>query len=315
MESPQFSRSYFSLLGVIVLSTLIGCGSVGGQLTGSQTSSASLAFGHVFVIMMENKEYDDVIGSSQAPYINKLARTYASASSYYAIRHPSLPNYLALVSGSTQGVTDDCPDCSYDAPNLADQLDAHHKSWRSYAEDIPGPCFNGPFGDTKSPQGKPLYARKHNPLMYFKDISGNSQRCNQVVPLSQFAGDLQKNQLPDFASIAPNIIHDMHDGSVRDGDDWLASFVPQILDSPAWKTDGVLFILWDEGSSDDGCCGSATGGHTIALVIAANGKRAYQSKVQYTHYSVLRTIEEVWQLGFLGNAGADETRSMMEFVQ
>lgn len=211
-------------------------------------------------------------------------------------------------------MTTDCGDCSFNAPNLVDQLDAHQKSWKAYMEDMPAPCFNGESSGGIGPFGQ-LYVRRHNPWMYFQDISGNPTRCNQVVPLSQFAGDLQNNQLPDFVWISPNLQHDMHDGSIEDGDSWLSSFVPQILDSPAWKDNGVLFILWDEGTTNAGCCGDAAGGHTIALVIAAKGKQGYQSQTPYTHYSVLRTIEEGWQLGLMGGAGDPGTQAMSDFFQ
>ncbi len=272
----------------------------------------SSGFGHIFVLLMENKEYGDIIGSSKAPYINSLAQSYGSAAQYYAIRHPSLPNYLALASGSTQGMTSDCPDCSFNAPNLVDQLEAHNKSWKAYMEDMPSPCFNGESSGGIGPFGN-LYVRRHNPWMYFQDISGNPARCNLVVPLSEFAGDLQANSLADFVWITPNLQHDMHDGSIEDGDKWLSGFVPQILNSPAWKDNGVLFILWDEGTTNAGCCGDASGGHTIALVIAARGKQGYQSQTSYTHYSVLRTIEEAWQLGLMGGANDPGTQSMTDF--
>ena len=311
-----FRDRYPILVGVILVSALFlgGCAVENPPWINQGASRSVPDFGHVFVIMMENKGYDQIIDSDQAPYINELARTYASASGYYAITHPSLPNYLALVSGSTQGIHDDCPDCSVDAKNLVDQLEEHGKSWRSYAEDMPEPCFNEGFGPD-GPQGKPLYVRRHSPFMYFSDISNNPQRCSQVVPLSQFSADLKGNQVPDFTFISPNMIHDMHDGSVRDGDNWLASFVPQILDSAAWKDNGVLFLLWDEGKGNEGCCEVASGGHTAALVIAANGRRGYQSDAQYTHYSVLRTIEDSWQLGYLGEADGELTISMAEFFQ
>ncbi len=272
------------------------------------------SFGHVFVLLMENKEYGDIIGSSKAPYINGLAQSYASAAQYYAVRHPSLPNYLALASGSTQGTTTDCGDCSFDAQNLVDQLEARRKSWKAYMEDMPRPCFNDESSGGIGPFGQ-LYVRRHNPWMYFQDISGNPARCNQVVPLSRFAGDLQGNQLADFVWITPNLQHDMHDGSIEDGDKWLSTFVPQILDSPAWKDNGVLFVLWDEGTTDAGCCGDAVGGHTIALVIAARGRQGYQSQTPYTHYSVLRTIEESWQLGLMGGANDPGTQTMSDFFQ
>jgi hypothetical protein len=210
-------------------------------------------------------------------------------------------------------MTTDCPDCSFDTRNLADQLEEHRKSWSAYMEDMPSSCFNGASAGVHGSPGQPLYVRRHDPWMYFTGISNDPQRCNRVVPLSQFASDLQTGQLPDFVWITPNTIHDMHDGSVRDGDSWLASFLPPILDSPVWKKNGILFLLADEGQSNQGCCGNAAGGHTVALVLAAEGKRAYESSTPYTHYSVLRTIEESWQLGLLGHAGDPGALPMADF--
>lgn len=273
-------------------------------------------FGHVFIIVMENKEYGEIIGSDDAPYINNLARTYALATRYYAIRHPSLPNYLALVSGSTQGMTSDCSDCSFKAPNLADQLEAHQRSWGADMEDMPEPCYNGAYaGGPLAFLGVASYARKHNPWMYFEDITSDPARCGRVVPFTQLATDLAAGKLPDFVWITPNLKHDMHNGTVADGDGWLATTVPPLLASPAWRDNGVLFIVWDEGTSDAGCCGNAAGGHTPAIVVAADGKRGYQSPFPYSHYSLLRTIEDAWQLGYLDHAADPGTQAMSDFFK
>ena len=272
--------------------------------------------GHIFIILMENKSLAELIGSPQAPYINRLAETYAYAGEYYAIRHPSLPNYLALASGSTQGITTDCPTCTVNAPNLVDQLEAWQKSWAAYMEDMPQPCFNGAYaGGPLAVLGLSGYARKHNPWIYFDNIRNNPARCERIVPLTELAPALKQGQLPDYVWITPNQKHDMHNGSVEDGDKWLASFVPAILASPAWQNNGVLFIIWDEGTTNAGCCGDASGGQTLALVIAAQGKRGYRSATPYTHYSVLRTIEEAWQLGYLGGALDPGTQAMSDFFR
>ncbi|MHB1004723.1 MAG: alkaline phosphatase family protein [Chloroflexota bacterium] len=275
-------------------------------------------FGHIFVIMMENQNYGEVIGSPDAPFINDLASKYGLAARYYAVVRHSLPNYLALVSGSTQGVSSsDCVGCSFDATNIVDQLEQHGKTWKAYAEDLPQPCFNGKSAAPTNGGGTALYVRRHNPFMYFKDVTDNPVRCNNVVPLNRFTHDLQTNSLPDFVWVTPNLINDMHDGTVRQGDDWLASFVAPILISPAWKNDGLLLLVWDESSSgDQGCCGATQGGgHTVALVVAPNAKPGYKSKAPYNHYSVLRTIQEAWGLDFIGHSGDTSTHSMGEFFK
>ncbi|HVB97271.1 MAG TPA: alkaline phosphatase family protein [Chloroflexota bacterium] len=271
-------------------------------------------FSHIFIIVMENKEYGDIIGSPSAPYLNQLAKTYGLATRYYGVQHPSLPNYLALISGSNQGINDDCPNCTVDAPNLVDQLDVAHKTWKAYFQSLPSPCFNG----SQAPPLIPLilsdgYVRRHNPFMYFADIQNNPARCARTVPLTQFSTDLQANNLPDFVWITPNLRYDMHNGTVGEGDQWLSTFVPTILGSQAWTNGGVLFIVWDEGTSNAGCCGVPGGGHVPALVIASAGKRAYVSPIGYTHYSLLKTIESAWGLPYLGHAGDPATQPMADF--
>ena len=292
---------------------LPGCGAAVAPGTQGQQSatgtavqpatSASLpSFSHIFIILMENKSYSDIIGSEAAPYLNQLAQTYAVAAQYYGVRHPSLPNYLVLISGSTQGETTDCSTCAYNAPNLADEFAARGKTWRAYNEDLPYPCYNDAYaGGILARLGLAGYARRHNPWMYFQSVTSDPARCSQVVPLSQFYKDLQQEQLPDFAWITPNLQHDMHNGSVPDGDRWLASFVPMILASPAWKDNGLLLIVWDEGTDNASCCnGAAVGGRTLALIISPSGKPGYHSEIPYTHYNLLRTIEQAWGLGYLG---------------
>jgi phospholipase C len=253
---------------------------------------------------MENEESSSVIGNASAPYINSLARQYSLAANYFGAAHPSLPNYLELLGGSTFGITSDCTSCFVNAPNLVDQLETAHKIWKAYMEDMPSPCFIGSAGN---------YAQKHDPFIYFDDIRTNPGRCANIVPLSQLSRDLAANTVPDFVWITPNLCHDMHNCSVQTGDTWLQSFVPQILNFPAWQSQGVLFITWDEGESDAGCCQIAHGGHIPALVISPLGKAGFQSQVAYDHASLLLTIEEAWGLGKLGDAACSCTHPMTDF--
>lgn len=259
---------------------------------------------HIFLIVMENKEDSDVLGSPDAPYINQLAGRAAVADQYYAIGHPSLPNYLALIGGDTFGVDSDCTDCFQDAPNLADSIEAKGLTWKSYQEDLSTPCFLGSSAKN--------YTIHHDPFLYFQDIRTNSARCQQSVPLTQLDNDLQNGTVPNFAWITPNLIHDMHDGSVADGDRWLASSVPRILDSDAWKQNGALIITWDEGSTNQSCCGIAAGGRVPLLVLTPNGPTGYHSTTPASHYSLLRTIEELWGLEQLGHSGDSNVSSLAD---
>ena len=262
--------------------------------------------GHIFEIVMENKSYPSIIGSSSAPYINSLAQQYGLATNFYAIRHPSLPNYLALTSGSTHGVTSDCTNCFVDAPNLADQIESAGKTWRAYMEGMPKPCFVGDQG---------RYRQKHNPFIYYDSIRKNPARCSNIVPFTQFAQDLAANALPDYVWITPDMCNDMHDCAIEDGDAWLQTWVTKILASPAWQQNGVLFITFDESFASDtsGCCEVAKGGHIVTLVISPLGKPAYQSTIAYDHYSLLGTIEELWDLPKLEGAACACAPPMVDF--
>ena len=243
---------------------------------------------------MENEEASSIIGNGAAPYINSLANGEGLATSYFAISHPSLPNYLALTAGSTFGIASDCTTCFVNSTNLADQIEASGRSWKAYMESMPASCY---VGDAYP------YMQKHNPFIYYDDIRTNAGRCNNdIVPFSQFSSDLAANTLPNFSWITPNMCNDMHDCSIATGDGWLASVVPGILGSSAFQNGGVLLITWDEGSTSAGCCGNAAGGQVATLVIAPNVVAGLRSTINETHYSLLRTIEDAWSLSALGQA-------------
>ncbi|MBV9354290.1 MAG: hypothetical protein JO023_02060 [Chloroflexi bacterium] len=258
----------------------------------------------VFLLVMENKEYEQVVGSPAAPYFNSLASENMLVDQAYAITHPSLPNYLALLAGDTFGITSDCTDCFLDQPNLVDALEAHGRSWKAYMEDLPGSCaLDAGTGGWRSASAGG-YALKHDPFLYFQDIRTNPARCNRVVPLTQLDGDLTNEHAPDFIWITPNLQHDTHDASVAEGDAWLAGFVPRLLASPAWRTGGLLIITWDEGTTNAGCCGLAAGGHIPTLLVRASGPHAAHVTEPSTHYSILRTIEDVLRVDRLGQSAA-----------
>lgn len=250
------------------------------------TSGVIPRFDHIVIIVEENKTLGSVLGDEDAPYINQLARTYSYATKYYAITHPSLPNYIALTSGTTAGITNDCnppsTSCQAAVPNIADRLEAAKLSWKMYAEGMPAPCSAANAGN---------YAVKHNPFMYYPDISNNDTRCREhIVPFTQLQADLRSSTtLPPYAFISPDLCHDMHNCSVRTGDAWLAKEVPSILASPAFtKQHSLLVITWDEGVGQD---------NNVLTVFAGDSvKRSYISSAYYSHYSLLRTIEKSWNL-------------------
>jgi hypothetical protein len=270
----------------------------------TNTSSSLPAFSHIFIIVMENKEASSVKGNPAAPYMNKLAQQYAQAANYYGIRHPSLPNYLALTGGNTFGITSDCTNCFVDQDNLAAQLEAKGISWKAYMESMPSPCFAG---------NKKPYAQKHNPFIYYDNIRNNPARCNKIVPLTQLDADLKANTVPNFVWITPNLCDDTHECPIETGDQWLQTWAPKLLASQAWKDHGVLFITYDEGEGDASCCTLATGGKIMTLVISPLAKPGFASPVAYNHYALLRTIETAWDLPLLGNAKCTCTHPMTDF--
>jgi acid phosphatase len=247
------------------------------------------SFTHVFVIVMENHEYEDIIGSPSAPYVNALAQQYGVARSDFAVTHPSLPNYMALTAGGTF-FPDDCVGCTTAAVNLFDRIEASGRTWTAYMEDMPAPCTTTDSG---------LYVARHNPFVHYSDIVGNAARCsNGVVPFSRFSSDLSANSLSSFVWITPNVCNDMHDCPVATGDAWLQSLVPQILQSPAFAN-SVLFIVWDEGTTTAG-----GGGHIPLIVASPMTPAGTQVGQAATHYSLLRTIEDAWGLSPLGQSAS-----------
>jgi hypothetical protein len=298
-------------LAAVVLSslTLSACASAGAGAPrsgagGPSPTPPSNPADHIVVIVMENHEASSILGSSDAPYLNRLARRNVLLTSDYAIRHPSLPNYLALIGGSTFGVTSDCTDCSVDAGNLVDQLERKQISWKAYMESMPHACYTGSFAGTAPNE----YAKKHDPFMYFDDVRTDEKRCAKIVPFGRLSRDLKRG-LPQFAWITPNECHDMHSCSVSTGDAWLKTWVPKII--RALGTDGILLLLFDEGSSDASCCSLPTGGgHVLAIIAGPGAKQRTKIEADVDHYSVLRLIEDEWGLKRLRHAGDDTTPSI-----
>jgi hypothetical protein len=241
------------------------------------------AFKHVFVIVFENKEVGKVSGSRSAPTFNLYGRAYARLTQSYAVAHPSLPNYLALVSGSTFEIRSDCTDCLVSARSLADTIEASGRTWKTYAEDLPHVGYLGAFSGN--------YAKKHEPFAYFHPIVDHPQRLRRIVPLRELATDLAAGTLPDFAFVVPNMCNSMHDCSVSTGDRWLRKTVAPLLRLPQT----VVFVTFDEGKSS-----LRGGGHITTLALGTAVKRHAVFRSVTTHYGLLRTIEDAWGLPRLG---------------
>jgi phosphatidylinositol-3-phosphatase len=256
---------------------------------------------HVITIVMENKEYSSIIGDAEAPYVNRLAARYGLATHSYGVRHPSLPDYLALTSGSTHGIESDCTDCHVKGRNVVDQLEAARITWKAYMEDMPKPCFRG--------AGSAGYAKRHNPFAYYDDVVGDPKRCRRIVPFDQLAADLKAGRLPTYVFISPNLCNDMHDCGVATGDRFLARLVPILL--RALGPQGYLVLTWDEGSSDQGCCGGSAGGHVATVVAGPLVRRGARTGRPLDHYGVLGTIEDTLELPRLA-AAADPAHGSLD---
>jgi hypothetical protein len=255
-------------------------------LAGRANAAAPVpSFDHVVVIVFENKESTRVVGSRAAPTFNAYGRRYARLTRYYGLTHPSLPNYLALVSGSTQGITTNCTDCVVEAQSLADTIEASGRTWKTYAEGLPAPGFLGP--------SKGRYAKKHNPFAYFRSIAQDPARRARLVPLSQLALDIRAGALPTFSLIVPDLCHSMHDCSVSVGDAWLRSQIGKFVK----LTNTVVFVVFDEGTTNNN-----GGGHTAALALGKAVRSGSRFTAVTSHYGILRTIEQAWGLPLLGHS-------------
>jgi phospholipase C len=216
---------------------------------------------HVFLIVLENASYHSAL---QEPFIASLAVRYAVATNYYAVAHPSVPNYLALSSGDTFGVRDDAYH-QLPAVGIGQELTAHGISWRAYMEGFTGDCFSSPYP----------YALKHNPFAYY----GGACPPN-VVSMQELGPDLS-GSTPQFSWITPGLCNDGHDCPLSTTDQWLSSVVPQITGSAAWRDGGVLFITWDEAN---------TLTNQVATLVVRASLDGQRITADANHYSLLASI-------------------------
>jgi hypothetical protein len=254
---------------------------------------------HVWLLTEENHSYESVIGSNYMPYFNYLANKYALATQYYSNRHSSLPALMWLVAGQDVTTNNNTTFC-HNADNVVRHLLFRGMTWKSYQEDMPYPGFTGLTWAK--------YVRRHNPLIDFTDTCALSQKYNSV-PYTQLAKDMMNNNTPNYTYITPNLQHDGHDGTRAQADAWLAKEVPHILGLPEFQSggDGLLFIVWDEGTlhTDNRCSSfksSGCGGRVATLVIGPQVKHNYKSNVLYHHENLLRTVCDA--LGFASCPGA-----------
>jgi len=295
-----FRRTTLALLGLALLLGAVGPSTVvGAQARAPHVHIAAASvpkacgaggspparYDHVIWIWMENHDYSQVINSSAAPYETALSRACGSATSYYSVGAPSLPNYIGATSGGTQGIHDDLDPAAHrlTVDNLFRQVRSAGGQARSYLESMPGNCVLTDSG---------AYWAHHNPAAYYVGGKDRAACQSDDVPIGAFAHDLH-SRLPAFSFVAPNACHDTHDCPVGTGDAWLAHWIPQILSSPAYTSGKTaVFVVWDEFTP------------VPNLVIAPRTPAGTRYGGGADHYALLRTTEDLLGLSHLGRAGS-----------
>ncbi len=226
-----------------------------GSATTKDNRSDLKNFQHVFVIMMENTGYSNLIGNPNAPWINSTAAQFGLATQYTGVSHPSQPNYIAATSGSTNGVLDD-KDVTIDVPNIVDQVEAGGRTWKAYMQSM-SLCTT----KLQHACGNQLYERKHNPFVSYLDVQSSASRMANIVDFGQLDSDLASGDVANYVWISPDQCNDMHGrggpstdpcnfgnipGLIATGDAFLFSTVSKIMASPAWNGNSVIFVTWDE---------------------------------------------------------------------
>ena len=297
---------------VLGAGTVAVTGGVGGHTLAATaatgpcgTTTTAPTYQHVIWVMMENHSYGDIIGNtSQAPYINSLASECGLATNYHNVDHPSLPNYIGMTSGlsftALKPFKSDCnpsKKCSTSAPSIFGQ----GETWKSYEESMPSNCDPANSGE---------YAVRHNPPPYYPALKASCAAND--VPYTQLATDLAGNTLPAFSFITPNLVDDMHDGTIPDGDTWLANNLPTIFNSASYTSGATAVIVtWDEGEGGtvNDCALNTTdvGCHVATIVISPSTPVGATSGRLFNHYSLLGTTEELLGLAKLGLAASNTT--------
>lgn len=290
---PHRPRSASALVAALITVLLVsGCGSgstaPAADPSGSPVPSVPGTIprpDHVLLVVFENAAYQQVIGDAGVPYLTSVAHAGANFTNAHGEQHPSQPNYIALLSGSTHGVTDDsCPQQLGDQPNLARQLLDTGRGFAGYSEDLPSVGFTG----CASSDGG--YARKHNPWVDFANIPTSAN-----LPLSELPTDF--DALPTVAVVIPNLCNDMHDCPADTGDAWARHHLSAYLDW-AHTHNSLLIVTFDE--DDD------TAANHIPTVFAGPMVRPGDVADHINHYTILRTIEDMYQLPPLGAAAATQ---------
>lgn len=262
------------------------------------TSSGRPVVDEVLVVWEENHDYRAVIGSPQAPELNRLARECGLATGYFSTTHPSLPNYLQMTSGLAYTgwpwVTD-CDaysTCTTSAPSIFSELSSTGHQWRSYAEDMSQNCQRLSSG---------AYAARHNPAVYYNRLTRDCQAWDQPMGTTTDGAmhqALAGGPAARLTAVIPNLEDDMHDGSVAQADQWLSRWLPQLVSSPAYRSGHLaILIVWDEGSGSGN-----SPSHVPLIVMSASTPAGARPGARYDDFSLLRSLCQLVGVPALGRA-------------
>jgi hypothetical protein len=280
-ETLVLAGSVGRRVGILVGAVALGLGVLASA---GSAATAPPKFDHIVIVMEENHSFNEIIGSSSAPYINSLAPAQGALfTQSFAVAHPSQPNYVALFSGSTQGLTSDSCPHTFSANNLGNELRTAGLSYTSFSETMPAD------GSTVCTSG--TYARKHNPSVNFSDLPATTNLRFTHFPTTAagFAA------LPTVSLVDPNLQDDMHDGTIQQGDTWLKNNMNAYLQW-AKANNSLLVVTWDEDDSSQS--------NQVPTLFAGAHIAAGSYSERITHYTVLRTVEDAYGLGHLGNSAS-----------
>jgi acid phosphatase len=305
---------------LLTLTGIAGCGG-GGHPSASpgptpspspSPAPAIPAADHVFLVVLENHSFSEVIGNPTMPYLNALAAAHSLATNYFANEHHSIADYFMLTTGQMESSDNNFSGTVAD-DNVARALSGAGKSWKAYMESLPAPGYTG--NDVYP------YLKHHDPFSYLTDVLNTSAQAANIVPLTQLSLDLSSGAAPAFAFIVPNAEDDAHDcpgggtgcadaGKLVAADTWLKTNLDPLINSPAFSN-SVLIITWDESDPADIANG---GGQVATVIVGMHVKTAFQSVTFYQHQSTLRLILDLLQVG--DHPGASATApTMQEFFQ
>ncbi len=251
--------------------------------TTTPATANSRAFDRVFIIVLENADYSRAIVQ---PYLAKLAEQGTFLTGFYGVGHPSYPNYLAMIAGTTFGIQSDSQ-TDISKTSLVDLMETKSMSWKSYAQQYPGNsgCFKGVI------QGN--YVRKHMPFLSFTNVQNSPNLCSKIVPAEQLQKDLAAGTLPQYSMYVPDQNNDGHDTGVAFASKWLENFLTPLMKNPTFTRNTLVVVTFDEGDA-------GTSNQIYTLLLGDPVKAGVRNATKYNHYSLLRTIEDNFGLGTLG---------------